>query len=485
MFGIGFGVGLTLIALILILLIRSFGAYAGAGVLVLVVLAAALRWPTATAVGFIAFLPVNRFAIMLVYHFTHSVLVTKGVEFWADAVLGALLVRVSYDLFFTPGRKHKIVPLDILAAFFVLLGIIYLVYPGPLNTQLWTRLQGFRADTTLLLAYFVGRGMHLNRARLRWILMAIIPGTIIVGAVAVFQFVQPTVANNLFDYLGYSDFVKFSGNTGDEIAVRSRDLPGADTLPRASSLLLSDLALSFYQVLTVSLAAAMFYGARRLRSAVVTGLFLALMLATMAMTVSRSAIGSSVGAITVAAFAARAVGRSLVFGLLTLAATALVLISGFIKISTVQALVNFQDPSALQHEYLIVQSIAIVEQYPLGRGLGTAGNIGQQQLGALSITNESWYLQIGTEMGVLTMVVYLALVAVVMVIALYQFWKVNDYWLRTITLTVAITAGAMLVLGNVLHAWENTPLSMVFWLFAGIAVRARDLEASADYNDGT
>jgi hypothetical protein len=70
-----------------------------------------------------------------------------------------------------------------------------------------------------------------------------------------------------------------------------------------------------------------------------------------------------------------------------------------------------------------------------------------------------------------------------MIIALRQFLKVHDYWLRTITLTVAATACAMLVLGNFLHAWENTPLSMVFWLFAGIAVRAHSLEAAADFNE--
>jgi hypothetical protein len=46
------------------------------------------------------------------------------------------------------------------------------------------------------------------------------------------------------------------------------------------------------------------------------------------------------------------------------------------------------------------------------------------------------------------------------------------------------TVGAgvgFLVLGNFLHAWENTVLSIFVWLIAGIAIRARSLEASPEY----
>jgi hypothetical protein len=37
------------------------------------------------------------------------------------------------------------------------------------------------------------------------------------------------------------------------------------------------------------------------------------------------------------------------------------------------------------------------------------------------------------------------------------------------------------VLGNFLHAWENTVLSIFIWLMAGLALRARSLEASEEY----
>jgi hypothetical protein len=482
---VGIGIGLALVFCWLAMLAvfsAGLGVYATAAGIMAILFILAVRWPTACAVAFIGFMPFNRFVIMLVYHFSHSLLLTKGVQLWKEAILGAILVRVIYDLFLTPGRKHRIVALDLLALLFVLMSLVYLIYPGTLNGTLISRMQGFRADTVFVLAYFAGRGLHLNRDRVRWLVWAIIPGAIAVAVVAIFQFVQPGLSNRVFESLGYSDFVHYQGDLGDAIATRNRDLPGAESLPRASSLILGDLALAFFQAFTVSLAAALFYVTRRTRLMVVNGAFLALMVVTLAMTLSRSAIASTGAAIALASVAARATGRLAALGMIGLLAVGVILLSGYIKISTVQAMLNVSDASSLKHVAAFDESIKTIIKYPLGRGLGTAGNIGQQEQGSAGITNESWYLQIGTEMGIFGMVVYLGLVLAVMLVALWQFFKVHDFWLRVVTLTVATTACTMLVLGNFLHAWENTPLSIVFWIFAGIAVRARTIETSPDFD---
>jgi hypothetical protein len=465
----------------LVVFASGFGVYGTiAGIICLLGLLA-VRWPTATAVAFIAFTPFNRFVIMIVYHYSHSLLLTKGLQLWKEAILGAILARVVFDLLLTPQRKHRLVPLDILALFFVLISLVYLVYPGTLDSTLSSRLQGFRADTVLVLAYFAGRGLNLDRQRLRWLMLAIVPGAIAVAVVAVFQFVEPGAANRLFESLGYSDFVHYQGDIGDAIATRNRDLPGAESLPRASSLILGDLALAFFQVVTVALAAALFYLSRNLRLMLLNGAFLGLMFVTLVMTLSRSAMASVAASIALAAIAARATGRLVLLGLVGLVIAGVIVLSGYIKVSTIEAMVNLNDASSLKHVLAFDESINLIVQSPLGRGLGTAGNIGQQEQGGAGITNESWYLQIGTEMGILGMAVYLGLVLVTMILALLQFFKVRDFWLRTVTLTVATAACSMLVLGNFLHAWENTPLSIVFWLMAGIAIRARSVETSREY----
>ena len=479
----GLGAAFVIGSLMLLAMYRNgYGVYVAILALVTPLAICGLRWPTATAVTFIAFTPINRFVIMLIYHYSQSALLTKGVELWKEAILGAIVARVLYDLFFTPDRKHRILAMDIVVIVFILIGAVYVFYPGPYNVEFFARLQGFRSDTEFMLAYFAGRGLHLNRRRIVMMMSAIIPGTILVAIVAVFQFVQPDLSNRLFEYLGYSDFVQFQGNIGDPIAVRNRDIPGAETLPRASSLLLGDLALSFYQVLTVSLAAAFFYTSRKTREVVGNGLFLALMFTTLVMTLSRSAIASSAGAIAGAAVVARSTGRFVMVGTIGAAVVGLILVTGYVKITTVEAMVNFDDASSVQHSNQLSRSVTIIAANPVGQGLATAGNIGQQLNAADSITNESWYLQIGTEMGLFAMVVYLGLVALALVLPLREFFRVKDRWLKVLTLSVATTAGAMLVLGQFLHSWENTPLSMVFWLFAGIAVRASAIEKMPEWD---
>ena len=457
------------------------GLWVGLAFSVIPLAVLAVRWPVATACAYLAFTPFNRFGIMLVYHFTGSSTITKLFQGWKEVLLGALLVRIVYDLLYTPERRHRILFMDLLVLTFVLLGTLYMLWPGPLDLDMFTRFEGWRSDIEFMLAFYVGRGLHLNRAKLRWLFMAILPGSVIVGVVALWQFVSPTTANSVFDSLGYSKFVAYQGMLGDNEAVRTRDIPGAETLPRASSLLLSDLALSFFQVFTCSLAAAMFFAARRLRDVVAAGALLALMFVALVVTLSRSSIACGAGALAAAAVYARSMFRVLVLGLVGAAIVALVIVVGFVHLSTVQSMVDFKDPSSIQHAEELRASLVAMQEYPFGRGIGTAGHVGQQQLGNAGITNESWYLQLGTEMGVWTLLLYAVLVAIACVVAAFNYLKVSDYWLRVLCLTVAAAAGAMLVLGNFLHAWENTPLSVAFWLLAGVAWRARDLEASPEY----
>ena len=484
---IGFGFLFCLLFLLwsfkapLRLMTFPLGLWVGLTFSVIPIAILAVRWPVVTACSYIAFTPLNRFGIMLVYHFTGSSTITKLFQGWKEVLLGALLARVVYDLLTTPDRRHTIRLMDLAVLTFILLGTLYMLWPGPLDLDIYTRFQGWRSDTEFMLAYYIGRGLHLNRDKLRWMFVAVLPGTVAVGLVALWQFVSPTTANSIFDSLGYSKFVAYQGMLGDNEAVRTRDIPGAETLPRASSLLLSDLALSFYQVFACSLAAAMFFAASKLRNTVAAGALLALSFVALVVTLSRSSIACGASALAAAAIYSRTMFRVVVLGLVGAGLVALVLVIGFVQLSTVESMVSFKDPSSIQHAEELRASLVAMQEYPFGRGIGTAGNIGQQQLGNAGITNESWYLQLGTEMGVWTMGLYAVLVAIACVVAAINYLRVSDFWLRVLCLTVATAAGAMLVLGNFLHAWENTPLSFVFWLLAGVAWRAPELEASPDY----
>src|SRR6202023_669699 len=132
---------------------------------------------------------------------------------------------------------------------------------------------------------------------------------------------------------------------------------------------------------------------------------------------------------------------------------------------------NPNESSTVAHENAFFRSLDIIKEEPLGRGLGTAGTIGQRFF-SQSITNESWYLQLGTEMGVVSPLTYLTMTVVVAVTCFAAYRRLQDTSLRILALGVASTSVGFLVVANFLHAWENTALSMLIWLYAGMPGRA-------------
>ena len=443
----------------------AFGlaALVGLGVIVVV----AWRWPAATAVFFVLFTPVNRFAIAGLFLAFHSPQLDKFALLWKDALIGILVARVLYDALFSR-RAITLRYLDFLVFAFIALSTVYVFYPGSLDTDLFTRLQGFRSDASFLFAYFIGRALVFERRHIRWMVLGLTPGSILIFGVAMFEFFAPALAAHYVDALGITDFE----------TVRNRSISGVE-LHRASALV-GDLALSFYQMVLVALASALYVessGRRRLWS----GLFLGTMVAALVATLTRSAILTGIAVILITAVLARRPIRVAVLGgVAAIAGIAGIVLSG-IRLETVQRLFSLQDASTQGHLHALQRSLAQIQHEPLGRGLGTAGTIGQRFVGDRAITNENWYLQLGTEMGILAAVLYLAIVAIVAVACFHTYFGVRDTWLRTLALGIGAAAVGFLILGNLLHAWENTILSMAFWLMAGIVVRARDLDVSPSF----
>jgi len=450
-----------------LLILLGFTVPLGALAVVVAIAAVGWRWPTGTAIFFAVFTPLNRFFLAGLHVFIHVGAIDRYALLWKDALVAVLVTRVLYDSLFSRTEK-RVVFLDFLILGFIALAAIYIIYPGPENTDLFTRVQGFRTDASFLFAYFIGRAIHLERRHVRWLMLGLVPGSLVITAVAIFEFVAPSTASHLISAYGLDNLE----------TVRSRSISGVD-LPRASALM-GDLALSFYQMVLIALAAALYFQSKG-RARVLSGIFLVAMVATLVATLTRSAIVTSAVVILVTGVVTRRFGQLMVT---SLAATILGLgafIAAGARIDVVQRLTSLTDASTLGHGRALQRSLEIIQASPFGLGLGTAGTISQRQLGNLAITNENWYLQIGTEMGVLAAVLYLLIIAVLVWHSFATYFQLRDVWLRALALGVGSGAIGFLMLGNLLHAWENTILSMLFWMLAGIVVRARRLEASPDY----
>jgi hypothetical protein len=435
------------------------------------------RWPGWAAVALAALTPVNRFLILLFFHWTHSSGMTMAVQLWKDGLILVLLARAIHDAL-TSRRPTRIRYLDLLVVTFLLLSTLYLFFPGSdLRVGLLSRLLGFRADAFFLLAYLAGRYLHLERRHVRWLLLSLVPGTLLVAAVAAAQFAWPGWFNRFFDSLSFQEFIRSQGGIGEIVAVRARGISGID-LPRASSLLLGDLALAFYQILLVAVGASFLFQARRNGHRLAAGSFLILMIVTVVLTVTRSAVLVLVPVILCMGLIARGLGRLVVVGLVcaTLGITALTL-SG-IRPEGLRALTSPGEASVQGHVDAARRSIALIRAEPFGRGLGTAATVGQRLYGPWAITNENWYFQLATEMGVAAGLLYLVIVLTAVGTSFATYARLRDPPLRILVLAVAGGGLGFLLMGGFLHVWEVPVLSMLFWFLAGVAVSAPDLEAS-------
>jgi len=100
---------------------------------------------------------------------------------------------------------------------------------------------------------------------------------------------------------------------------------------------------------------------------------------------------------------------------------------------------------------------------PLGRGPGTAGPASFRNVGHPVRIAENYYLQIGQEVGVLGILIFLA----INLLVAQELWKQKAEPLAQILLAslVGITFVNMLS-----HAWADDTLSLLWWGLAGIAI---------------
>ena len=100
---------------------------------------------------------------------------------------------------------------------------------------------------------------------------------------------------------------------------------------------------------------------------------------------------------------------------------------------------------------------------PLGRGPGTAGPASFRNTGHMARIAENYYLQIGQEVGILGMFLFIA----INILVAKDLWLKRQYLLPQLLL--ASLVGITLV-NLVSHAWADDTLSLLWWGLAGIAL---------------
>lgn len=117
-----------------------------------------------------------------------------------------------------------------------------------------------------------------------------------------------------------------------------------------------------------------------------------------------------------------------------------------------------------QHRIATDNAFAKIQSHPWGEGLGTAGPASFYS--SSPFIPESWYLQLGIEVGVLGMILFIT----IQIVLALQLWRVKD----NIGIAPALI-GALAGVGTVnffLHGWADSSTALTFWTIAGASLGA-------------
>jgi hypothetical protein len=122
------------------------------------------------------------------------------------------------------------------------------------------------------------------------------------------------------------------------------------------------------------------------------------------------------------------------------------------------------------HVLLVKEGLEGMADQPLGHGPGTAGlaSIQNPQGGQLT---ENYYVQIGYELGILGLLLFLALNA-------WLYWRIWKYGGLAAVVLCASFWGYV-VTNMLLHTWSNEAVAIQWWILAGMALAGPHVAAKA------
>ncbi len=442
---------------------------------------AAYRWPTGATLAMLVIVPMSRSVSFVAFATSRSALVLHASQLLKDELLIAVLLGVL-NLAFLRRRWPRVHLIDLAVAAYLAVTLVYVAYPGVDHSSgsVFARFLAWRQDGFYVLAYFVGRGITLRRADLTRALGIAGTMSVAVAVFAVFEFAAPGLSNGLLNKLGFSGFMAAIGTPHEVLAVRSRGIGAAD-LARASSFFFADLGLAYYQLVVIPVAAGLFVFSRgRLHRRAAHAGFVLLMIGVLGLTVTRSAIAvAGLGLVVVLLLRPSYLHAAAILlgaGALLLA---FMLVEG-IRPDGLLALGSLNEGSAQSHLALLHEALATLQQFPGGLGLGNGSHVANQlaTFGVMLPVSaaESWYLQLGLEMGVLGIAAFTVALLSATFFAMANHFRVQDDLLRALTLGTAALGASLIAISVVQPVWAAVHVPFFFWLLVGIAVRAPVLD---------
>lgn len=428
------------------------------------------RRPDRALLLLVAYVPLQQVLLALLLSAGAPVAMVKALGLVKEAVVAALVVAAVQHR-----DRRRLDLLDVLGLAYLGLVTAYLLAPLAVpgvfvNLPFSVRGLAWRADALFVVAFLAARRVPLPPRFLRTAGVVVTGVGLIAAACALVEFLAPDLWSTflikvahirLYRALVFND-VRPPTDELTHILVAGRDVV------RVGSVALSPLVLGFLLLLPLAFCLERVQGSRgRAVHLAAAGLVGMALIATL----TRSAL---LGALLLTAVTLRLGVTRLRPGRVQLGvalALAAVLVSPLAGSSAVveRATSTFSgDESAQGHRTSSLAAVGDIVRRPLGRGLGTAPGIGDRFDVSGRLTSENAYLQVGAELGVATMVVFVLLL-LALLRALWRQAKRDPA--GDTGASVLLAAGSGLALGGMfLHVWLDLATALTFWSLAGAAL---------------
>jgi hypothetical protein len=443
-----------------------------------VVIVAAVRRPDRALLALAVFLPLQKYLVAFVFRLGAPLAMVRGLGWLKEALMLSVLAA-GLHAFRTARRQIDAV--DRVALLWLAGVTLYFALPTLLSapgapTHLDVRVQGYRANAFFVLLFLGARHAPLPAGFARRFAKTLGAVLGLVAAAGVYQFIDPhgwiRFTQEVVQVPRYQNLVQ--GLTPRQL---QQDFGWLYLTPvRVGSVLVNPT--EFCDLLLIGLALAIdraARGAAHLPLVVATGAI------GMGLVVSRTRVDLIAAAIIVLLLlrpaprhvaAARArIGLLIVLGV--------ILVAPF-QIGTRITGGEGGSESSGAHIDEFLGGLERIEHEPRGFGLGTNPNVGARFGLAQTYISDNSYLQVGNELGVVMMALFLAMVIIILV-ALRRAERAPPHPHHSPPLAGPVFAvGIGLSFVAMLHqVWLSIPVSWLFFAAAGVALSRDDHEPVA------
>ncbi len=453
------------------------GAVGGALIL------AAARYP-AVALGVI--LTYTPFQVpLLAWAFKHGApaVAVRQSGYIKDAmVLGIGLAAVLHQ--HRRGRpKVKFRLVDYAGIGYIAIATLYLLlpiaFPGSFGGQSWTiRLNAWRLDTLwVFLLLFCRRAPFSRKAMVRVAAVALLAGMAEAGS-AVWEMVSQQSYSSFFVHtIALTNYEQAILHIQPGLAPFGYVIHnGVDnrSFVRAGGFFTDQIELGFFSVLPFALGTQWLVGSKFRISRLIPPVAAA---ATALLALTRSAILACAVALALTVllgFTRRAKSRLPALAIVLVGTFAVIPLAGQSTVAARFTSIFSSSSSADDNQSHIQRTWAgfnDVVAHPAGRGLGANPGSGVRFHTTNALISENSYLQVGTELGVAGMVLF-----ILMYLALLR-----ELWRRArdpgpggeLPAAMFAAAGGLLVGSFFIHVWTSFPVALAFWGLSGVVAPAR------------